>query len=347
MLMPAGDAHAQASIQIRGRVEQASTGQPVAGARVATVDSIASATTDAGGNFAIRLVVGQRGELVIARDGYLTQRFSLPDELPDNPLVFLLERDGPEPGELVLIRGRVEDETSGTPVPGARIAPPGGAPVATTDSAGAFAIRLPAGEPWELEIERFGYGTQRFPLPDDAYRALPVLLLEPAPLEIAAVEIVAEATVQRVMRDLNARRNAYGGSAFAYDSAQLNRFIPTGTVWDFVRARAPRVFECTEGRSGLCVRGRFSTWVDDRAGVPGGSGDAPRDFAPPEIPIRVCVDGRESWGAVGELMMIDAAQVAMVEIYGRGRGGIRVYSQAYVAAPEQERQNIYPLELGC
>ncbi len=232
----------------------------------------------------------------------------------------------------VVIHGRVEDASSREPVAGARVFSDVSSSVVLTDSQGRFAIVIGAGEPFAVHVEQYGYLSQRFDLPDEAPSSISVLLLEPDPIELDSINITAESAVTELLRRLQNRRIAYQGSVAAFDRAQLGRFAPIGTVWDFVRQRVPFIFGCDTGRSGLCVPGRGRSFNNPY----------------PEDPVLVCVNGWESWGAVSELANLDIQSVALIEIYGRGRGSIRVYTAWYLATMARTGRAIAnPLEFGC
>ena len=232
----------------------------------------------------------------------------------------------------VVFFGRVEDAVARTPVAGARIMAPDSSAV-YADSLGRFEVAFHGGGPFFVEVQQFGYALQRFDFPPAADDRVSVLLLEPIAIEVEGVSIVAESAIEEQLRDLERRRDAYPGSARALDKVQLERFFPIGTAWDVVRARAPRIFECTgDSRSGLCVRGRSRTFSNPF----------------PEIPVLVCVDAWQSFAAVSELESLDVQQVALVEIYSGGSGGVRVYTAPFLASSARTGRDISaPLQFGC
>jgi len=241
----------------------------------------------------------------------------------------------------VLIQGRVEDAFTRMPVAGARVFAPDSSAV-FTDSLGVFAVTVDESAGLFVRVSQFGYVQQRFDLPAAARGRLSVLLLEPIPLELEAINVVSESAVERMFRDLRARRNAFQGSVMAFDHARIQRFGQVGTAWDFVVARASGLHECDgfgdrsperwlASRSGVCVRGRPS--INDPY---------------PEIPVLVCVDGFESFAAISELETIDIRTVGLIEIFARGRGSVRVYTSRYLAASAGTGRNIAtPLWFGC
>lgn len=231
-----------------------------------------------------------------------------------------------------VVYGRVEDALTREPIAAARVFSPDSTASVFTDSLGTFGIALPEGDTLAVYAEQFGYLSQRFDLAADAPSRLSVLLLEPAPIEIQGFEVVEEGAVTELLDNLSRRRNFYEGVVGAYDRSRIERFMPVGSVWDFVRQRIPEMRECSVGWSGLCVRGRVRT---------------PQN-PDPQIPVLVCVDGWRSFGAVSEMESLDVQAAALVEIYGRGRGGVRVYTAGYLASQARKGQtNPAPLSFGC
>jgi hypothetical protein len=231
----------------------------------------------------------------------------------------------------VVVNGRVEDASTRDPVAGARVLAMDSSSVVLTDSVGRFAILISHDLPLSVYVEQFGYRSEQFDLDERAPRSLSVLLLEPAPIELPEIQVVEESALSKVFRDLRGRRNAYQGSVFAFDRTRLERY-GGGSAYDFVRMRAPRVYECSTGLSGLCMRGRARTIQDPY----------------PEVPVLICVDGWTSWGAVGELVSLDMQSVSLIEIYSQGLGGIRIYTAAYLTHSARTGRNIaLPLGFGC
>ena len=231
----------------------------------------------------------------------------------------------------VVIHGRVEDASTRDAVIGARVLSLDSSSVVLTDSVGHFAILVRNRLPLTVHVEQYGYQSQAFAVGDRGATTLSVLLLEPAPIELEGIHVIEESALSKVLRDLRGRRNAYQGAVFAYDRTRLERY-GGGSAYDFVRMRAPRVFECSTGLSGLCMRGRSRTFQDPY----------------PEVPVMICVDGWPSWGAVGELNGLDMQSVSLIEIYSQGLGGIRLYTGSYLAHSARTGRNIaLPLGFGC
>jgi hypothetical protein len=239
-----------------------------------------------------------------------------------------------------VVNGRIEDAYSRTPIAGARVQAPDSTAV-FTDSLGHFALSIDR-EPLYVFVEQYGYQAQRFDLPPEAPARTSVLLLEPIAFELEAISVVSESALADVFRALRGRRNSYRGSVQFFDRERLDRFAPVGSAWDLVVQRTSgNLHECDPWaidfqrwngvRSGLCVRGR-ATITDPF----------------PQVPVLVCVDGWESWGAVTELESLDIRSVAMVEIYSRGAGGVRVYTGPYLSSlASRGQRTITPLGFGC
>jgi hypothetical protein len=253
----------------------------------------------------------------------------------------------------VLIQGRVEDALALTPLAGARVVAPDTTAI-FTDSLGAFSIRLPDRETLYVEVTQYGYLSQRFYLPPEARSRTSVLRLEPIVIELEAIEVVGESAVQELLTGLRRRRNAYAGGVQAFDKVRLDELARVGTVWDFVTSRARNLHECDlfdvpDGPEPLPTAGArvLQLWTDFRSGVCV-AGRASLNNPSPEIGVMICVDGWESWGAISELESLDIRSVALVEIYGRGIGGIRVYTSRYLLSMASRGRTIStPLTFGC
>jgi hypothetical protein len=102
-----------------------------------------------------------------------------------------------------------------------------------------------ATDPLCVVVASVGYSTARFDLPENAPSVLSILRLEPAPIELEGVEVVAEGAVTRVFRELARRRRAYFGSVRAFDQTQLERRARLGSVWHFVRRMASSCMSAT------------------------------------------------------------------------------------------------------
>lgn len=227
--------------------------------------------------------------------------------------------------QAVLIHGRVEDAVTREALAGVRVVSADSLTSVLTDSLGAFTLQMRPGGTLMVRAERFGYQSQQFDLGEDATSRLSILLLELEPMALEGITATGESVTSVAVRNLSRRRNAYSGANVVFDRVQLERIAPFGSVWDFLRRSAARVFECDTASSGLCTRDRGR-----------------------RSPVQVCVDGSESTGAVAQLSSMDIQAVALIEIYGRGRGGIRVYTPWYIVTSAHKGRNIAtPLVFGC
>lgn len=235
--------------------------------------------------------------------------------------------------QAVVVRGRVEDAEWREPLAGVRVTSVDSSASVLTDSLGRFSLLMRPDGPFAVLAERLGYAPDRFELGAGAPSRISVLRLEPAPVELEGVEVVTESALSEVLRDLRRRRNAYFGPVSVFDRVQLERYAPFGTAWDFIRRQTMQVYECMNALSGLCTRERGRRSL--RSG-------------PRELHVRVCIDGRDSWGAVAELNSLDIESVAMIEIFGHGRGSIRVYTPGYISSSARSGRNIAAFgDFGC
>ena len=106
-LLLASAASAQVPVVLRGRVEDAVSGNPIVGVRVLTADSSRVVVTDSLGAFALPLEPGAPFTIYARRLGYLPERFDLDDAAPTRTSVLLLE---PNPIPLAGIEALVVNE---------------------------------------------------------------------------------------------------------------------------------------------------------------------------------------------------------------------------------------------
>ncbi len=240
----------------------------------------------------------------------------------------------------VVLRGRVEDAVSGTPIVGARVLTADSSRVVVTDSLGAFALPLEPGAPFTIYARRLGYLPERFDLDDAAPSRTSVLLLDPNPIPLEGIEALvvneadAEALIERMEvleQRIAARRNAFPESVISADRIDLDRFA-VGSVLDFVRTRSPMIGPCRGDPSELCVPARFRSFRTASEGR-----------------ILVCVDERKSYFAYGELDSLPIQSVASVEVYGGVYAGVvRVYTNDWmVRSARTGRTAVTPLRWGC
>ena len=195
------------------------------------------------------------------------------------------------------------------------------------DSLGNFAIPLNSTPPYVVRVAQFGYETTTFELPSSAPSSLAILILNPAPLAVEGVTVVAETALSNLVERLEQRRGGYSGSVRAYDVDRLLNEGP-GSALDFVLRRSP-VSECFSNPLSLCrrLRGR------DRR-------------------VLLCIDDIESWGAVADLESIPIEEIFLVEFYGPtsawglsggpsvfGRGGTQRRAGGLLGGPSLFRGN--------
>lgn len=234
--------------------------------------------------------------------------------------------------QVAVIHGRVDDAISRMPLADATVFSADSTHAAVTDSTGLFVIRVPAGDSLEVLVERVGYQTTWFRLPEGAEERRSILLLEPAPIELEGIDVVGESAVTDMLEGLERRRNAFPGAVSTFDRTRLERLAPIGSVWDFLRREASYVYPCRSSLSGLCSRER--------------RGRRSVLFAPSQDDVILCLDGRDSW--IDEVAGMDIESVALIEIYRHGRGGIRVYTPGYITTRARRGHTVaMPLEFGC
>lgn len=241
---------------------------------------------------------------------------------------------GPARGEAQVasvLHGRVEDAVTTRPIAGALVRSANGRTAVETDSIGGFVLALVPGEPLVLEVEMFGYRTETFELDDGATERISVLRLEPEAVEVEGLHVLAESALEEVLGDMRRRRAAYPRAVTVLDRTRLEQ-LGDMTLWDIVRTRVPTLWPCDESWSGLCVRGR------------GGTIENPS----PVAPVQVCIDDRRSWAAVEDLEAMTANDISVLEIFGRGQGGIRIYTPRFIVLSVRDGRNITaPLASGC
>lgn len=230
----------------------------------------------------------------------------------------------------VVVYGRVEDASSRAPIGGVRLLASDSSIAVVSDSLGSFAIPLPAHGPHAIFAEQFGYVSQRF----DVQVALPsqimVLLLQPAPMVLEGLTVTAEAALERLTRNIESRARASAGPVASLDHTRLERYGVAATVYDAVRARAPRITECWDDSSALCTWSRSVTFRSPY----------------PRVRVSVCVDERRSLSPVSELSNLSIESVALVEIFGRNT--VRVYTVGWMLQRARiGHTSVYPEWMGC
>src|SRR5690606_4490563 len=98
-----------------------------------------------------------------------------------------------------VVYGRVEDASTREPVAGARVFAPDSSSAVLTDSLGVFGIQIDPADPLAVNVERYGYVAQHFDLPAEAASSLNILLIEPQPVVLSGVNVVAETAIEKVL----------------------------------------------------------------------------------------------------------------------------------------------------
>jgi hypothetical protein len=231
----------------------------------------------------------------------------------------------------VLIRGRLEDAVTRQPVDEARVFSADSSVVAVSDSLGNFDLRLPVGSSTTVHTQRLGYIEQRFELVGEVQSRRYVLLLEPAPIEIEGITAEAEAALTDLVRNLEARRNAYPHAMNSFDRAWIDRFGPVGgSAYDLVHQKMPGLAECRADPTQLCMPGRGRTFRNPY----------------PQRRIIVCIDGWKALAPASDLNSLSMESVALVELFRRDQ--VRVYTSQYLMYRARAgRTHVIPLWMGC
>lgn len=251
------------------------------------------------------------------------------------PIAFAAALAGPlaaQQPQRVVLQGRVEDAVTREPVQGARVLSADSAHFVFTDSLGYFALSVRQQDAGALHVDRLGYVVQRFDLGPETGGRLAVLLLEPAPVELAALNVVSEAALTELTTNLELRRRAYAHSLVTLDRTWLARFGIGASVLDVVRQRVPGLFACGTAEIQLCAPGRART-IRNMNPVKG---------------YDVCIDGWSSLAPWLDLAGLPTDDVALVEVYRGGDAQVRVYTQRYLLwRARTGRTDALPLFMGC
>jgi hypothetical protein len=231
-----------------------------------------------------------------------------------------------------VLYGRVEDALTRQPLENVRVFAADSSAAVLTDSRGDFALPLGPGVPFVILTERLGYISQRFDLPADAPNRMSVLLLEPEVIALEGITVEVETALERLVQNLESRRNSFPGAIRVFDRESLNRRAGGGSVWDFVRQVAPWARECPNNPIYICaVGGGRRTFADP---YPDGVG------------VLVCVDGWRMLAPTSDLASLSAGGVSLVEFFGREQ--IRVYTAEYLLARARRGSTIAPpVWMGC
>jgi hypothetical protein len=264
-------------------------------------------------------------------------------------LIFALPTSAQHPDSTVVIHGLVQDAVSAEPVGDAIVAAGDSATVVRTDPDGVFAVLLSRDGPYVVSAEAFGYARSVFELPEDAASKLVVLVLEPAPIEIAGVDVVGESAITELVGALERRRRSYAGRVVSFDRDQLAA-VPAQTALGLVLLRAPGVSQCSAfggDPEGLCRRLRRSSIRTSFRG----------DQGPSYASILLCVDGMPAGSS--QLAAVPMEQIVLFESYGRrmadgadgtlasDQGSVRIYTREWFTSPRARRSANTPVRWGC
>ena len=149
---------------VRGRVVDAVSGVPVVRAEVSLLGLRRPAVTDSAGHFRLDRLIPASYLLRVEKKGYVSMTWEVP-AVDDTAVVHRFElrplRVGSVSGEAgtSFIRGRVVDQETQAPVPGAVVLVVGRPQPATTDSAGRFVHAGLAATPHVVQVSGIGYET--------------------------------------------------------------------------------------------------------------------------------------------------------------------------------------------
>ena len=251
----------------------------------------------------------------------------------------------------VVIFGTVQDAVSKEPIAGALLLNRDSTNAVFTDSLGNFAIELQRGAPYVLHAEQFGYERTRFELSDSSRLLRSILLVNPDPIPIEGVTVVAEDALTELLEQIEGRRGGYSGSVRFYDRERILAY-GGDSAFELVR-RFPFVDECRDDWMELCRR----------AGLRSGR-------------LLVCINERRTFASTSELSAIPLESVALAEFYGptvgwglsrweggalsaggqppfssarRAQGGqIRIYTREWIVSTAGRGiRGVFPAEFGC
>lgn len=213
--------------------------------------------------------------------------------------------------ETVRLYGRILDASTGRPVYGASIHAGNARAADMTDTLGLFVLEVPEAEEYTVSAGQLGYRTALVTLPATAPLEFTTLLLEPNPIALEGLEVL----VDRFER----RRQLYTGSVTTLEQDALLR-VPAMSAYDLLMANLPAAGPCGDQ---LCSvrRGR-------------------------RLPVRLCIDEEPAYLPLSDLERHTAADLYLIEIYGRG-ASVRLYTRRFVASILGSGRNLEPLQWGC
>jgi hypothetical protein len=216
----------------------------------------------------------------------------------------------PAAAQLGVVAGRVVDEKTGQPVPGAAVQV-GVLGRVATDAGGEFRLRLPVGT-HDAVVRRIGYQPQgaRWTVGADTLRV--TVTLAPEALALAELRVVTN----RFVRRLENRLRALPVSTRSYDRERIEKSV-SPTAADYVRVhtglfRAP----CPGTRALDCVRRHMRT-----------------------VPLSVWIDERRAIGGLQELDSVPLDEIGRVEV--EDGVVVRVYTTRYLE--DAARRGVIPM----
>lgn len=210
----------------------------------------------------------------------------------------------------VVVQGQVVDRLGGTPVAGAAVTAGDPGYVVLTNREGRFKLDGVRAGPVTIQVMQLGYGTWNRVHEATANGAAVHVELEPDPVILKQVQVVADR--------IRARRNAVGTSVRAY-TAPLIQASGARDVLDFLRYRV-YMGPCPPSRtwSDVCVLRRGS-WV-------------PPSIVVDEVPMPGGLEMLGTW---------PADELHMIEVYSEG-GHIRLYTNNFADRLAHDRVRLFP-----
>ncbi|MHB1193316.1 MAG: carboxypeptidase-like regulatory domain-containing protein [Longimicrobiales bacterium] len=213
-----------------------------------------------------------------------------------------------------LLRGNILDRQTLAPIGGAFVGLESARRGVLSDSTGYFALPVGRADRYVVRVRQLGYKDLATTLEGAAADRALVLQMEPDPVELEGLTVLAERFQDR-------RRGIYG-AVDVLDHQELLK-VPDGASSDLVRRLVPFARPCDSQTEDLCVnaQGRIE-------------------------PLVVCVDERRVAEGMVELERLDPRGLHMVEVFRRG-GQVRLYSRGYVERLLASGAELPPLSFGC
>lgn len=214
-----------------------------------------------------------------------------------------------------VVRGRIVDSSTGTPVRGAAVRQEQSGSLAVSDSFGGFALDIvDASSPIVVTVEHLGYWSLSFDLPTGFQSRSIRVELVPRALSLSEIRvpILSEESVRyekglaRTEAGLRTRRG-FSGSRVRVIDQQTMLESETASVGRFLWHRSPHWTLCQSSASSYCV---------SRNGR--------------QRPVVVCIDEVYAFDGVRALEGMSPEKLYMVEIYGLLGSEVRAYTTAFM-----------------